>query len=273
MCDCLRITYIPFQTNNEQNRVYYTAYKNGPPTKGYTPQHLVRNGRPLHFFSIDKELLYWNFFLDFGPLNLAQLYRFCKKLNKLIEEKPNHTICYYSSADYAKRANATFLICAWQILFLDRTPEEALRGFRNTEDGNNALSSSHSSFRNASSAPLVSNSLTTCPLKPFHDASPCACTYDLSVLDCLQGLVKARRYGFFNFGTFNVAEYEHFEQVEVSFYKQIVTKKFDLVAHAKTFLFFLEWRFKLDHQRSDSGLCWSSLSSKLFTGGVLHTHT
>jgi len=38
------------------------------------------------------------------------------------------------------------------------------------------------------------------PLPPFHDASPIACTYDLTVYDCLQGLDKAREFGFFKFG-------------------------------------------------------------------------
>ena len=49
---------------------------------------------------------------------------------------------------------------------------------------------------------------------PFHDASPCVCTYNLTIFDCLKGLEKARMYNFFNFDNFNVEEYEHFEQVE-----------------------------------------------------------
>jgi hypothetical protein len=39
-----------------------------------------------HFFCVDHEFVYWNFFLDFGPLNLGQLYRFCEKLNRLLED-------------------------------------------------------------------------------------------------------------------------------------------------------------------------------------------
>ena len=38
-----------------------------------------------HYFSIDEELVYWNFFLDFGPLNLGQLYRFCTILKNKLE--------------------------------------------------------------------------------------------------------------------------------------------------------------------------------------------
>ena len=35
-----------------------------------------------HYFSIDDELIYENFYADFGPLNLSLLYRYCVKLNK-----------------------------------------------------------------------------------------------------------------------------------------------------------------------------------------------
>jgi cell division cycle 14 len=55
------------------------------------------------------------------------------------------------------------------------------------------------------------------PLPPFHDASPGVCAYELSVMDVLQGLTKARTYGFFQdfkTGRFNFEEYEHFEMVE-----------------------------------------------------------
>ncbi|KAH8078809.1 protein tyrosine/serine/threonine phosphatase [Aureococcus anophagefferens] len=47
------------------NRLYYVAVRDG--------------------FSIDDTLVYWNFFLDFGPLNLGQLYRFCTMLNAKLQ--------------------------------------------------------------------------------------------------------------------------------------------------------------------------------------------
>jgi hypothetical protein len=84
-----------------------------------------------------------------------------------------------------KRTNAAFLISAWSVLYLDRTPEEAFRPFRGIYP----------------------------PFPPFHDASPCVCTFNLSILDCLKGLAKARYYKFFDFNRFNVEEYEYYEQV------------------------------------------------------------
>ena len=85
-----------------------------------------------HFFSIDQELIYWNFFYDFGPLNLGHLYRFCLSLNsKLADVKLKDKIIYFYSGTHAhKKANASFLICAWSIVYLDKTPEEAYRPVR-----------------------------------------------------------------------------------------------------------------------------------------------
>lgn len=57
---------------------------------------------------------------------------------------------------------------------------------------------------------------TFAAIPPFHDASPCECTYNLTILDCLRGLAKARMYNFFSFDNFDIKEYEWFEQVEVS---------------------------------------------------------
>ena len=81
-----------------------------------------------------------------------------------------------------------YLICAYQVLYLNRSPEECVKLLRSQIES----------------------------LPPFHDASPGICTYDLTVLDCLKGLVKARASNFFNFKTFDVGEYEHYEKVEVS---------------------------------------------------------
>jgi cell division cycle 14 len=184
-----------------QDRLYFIALKDHPriDLKSTT-------GKPLHFFNIDSELIYWNFFLDFGPLNLGQLYRFSTKLNHKLQSLRSHTIMFYSSTLPAKRANGVYLICAWQLLYMGRTPEESYRGFR--RDLDRSVSSN-------SSKPPKAPSTTVCALPPWHDASPCACPYELTIMDCLRGLSKARAHGFFDFEDFDVEEYEHFEQVEV----------------------------------------------------------
>lgn len=141
----------PSACTTHQDRLYYVSVRSKP---------VEELGKKAHFFTMDSELVYWNFFLDFGPLNLAQLYRFCQRLNtKLKAESLRDKVIYYYCGSHAhKRTNAAFLIAAWAVLYLDRTPEEAFRPFRNVYP----------------------------PFPPFHDASPCVCTYNLSIIDCLK---------------------------------------------------------------------------------------
>ena len=237
-----------------QERLYYAALKQPPPSHNIlasTPKRdpsLPKEKRQIHFFNMDQELVYWNFFLDFGPLNLGQLTRFCHKLNDKMRKFP--VVCFYSSTQPAKRANAQFLICAWQVLYLKRSPSQAYSGFVTPSpaspqrpgtnhmmvdtangDYDGAAPASPNPYTHAfcgsstanqaglhHSLPPISQSQgapTVAPLPPFHDASPVACTYDLSVVDCLDGLVKAVQFGFWNIDDFDLEEYEHFEQVEV----------------------------------------------------------
>ena len=157
-------------------RLFYAALRATP-----------RNTTDAHFFSTDNELVYWNFFLDFGPLNLGQLFRFCQQLNAKLNDRrlAGKRIIYYSGTHAHRRTNSVFLICAWSCLFLERSAEEAYAPFRGIYP----------------------------PFPPFHDASPCICTFNVTILDCLKGMCKAIDRGFFNFETFDVEEYEYFEKV------------------------------------------------------------
>lgn len=206
-----------------QNRLYFLALQSRPSPEASTSCDADGKERQIHYFCIDNELVYWNFFLDFGPLNLGQLYRFCTKLNQKLNAFPDHVICFISCNAPAKRANAVCLICSWQVLYLNRLPEDAFNGFclahpRAYSDPSPTKQKTDTQNNNgASKSPLSRRSNPSiAPLPPFHDASPCACSFDLSVLDCLRGLAKARRCKFFDFESFDVDEYEHFEQVEVS---------------------------------------------------------
>ncbi|GMI15999.1 hypothetical protein TrVE_jg1399 [Triparma verrucosa] len=155
----------------------------------YVPlRSLPKETSTAHFFNIDSDLVYWNFFLDFGPLNLGQLYRFCSLLNGKLqgERLKKKVIYYYSSTHSHRRANAAFLISAWSMIYLNKSADDAYKPFSNVYP----------------------------PFPPFHDASPCVCTYNLTVLDCLRGIGKARQFRFFDFSTFDCTEYEYFEQVE-----------------------------------------------------------
>lgn len=246
-----------------QERLYYAALKSPPPSHNIlasTPRRSKSDApsakKQIHFFNIDNELVYWNFFLDFGPLNLGQLARFTKKLQDKLRKFP--VVCFYSNTAPGKRANAIFLICAYQLLYLDRTPEEAFRGF-------DKQIQAHMKVGSKPPVSVSQGGVTIQELPPFHDASPCQCTYDLTVLDCLRGMAKARSLGFYDPEDFDVDEYEHFEQVEVRFSaaywslaaSYVLGLTSDSLLHST--LCSPERRFELDRQGQDLGLCGSIL--------------
>ncbi|XP_065070297.1 dual specificity protein phosphatase CDC14A-like isoform X2 [Rhopilema esculentum] len=160
-----------------------------------------RSNATTHYFCVDEELVYENFYADFGPLNLAMLFRYCNKLNKKLKSfsLSKKRIVHYTSYDSRKRANAAFLIGAYAVIYLKWAPEDAYR-------------------------PLVSG--CNPPYLPFRDASFGNCTYNLTILDCLNGVQKALENNFFDFGTFDVEEYEHYERVENGDLNWIVPEKF-----------------------------------------------
>ncbi|XP_068408634.1 dual specificity protein phosphatase CDC14B isoform X4 [Eschrichtius robustus] len=66
----------------------------------------------VHYFSIDNELEYENFYADFGPLNLAMVYRYCCKINKKLKSitMMRKKIIHFTGPDQRKQANAAFLV-------------------------------------------------------------------------------------------------------------------------------------------------------------------
>ncbi|MEQ2255942.1 Dual specificity protein phosphatase cdc14ab [Ilyodon furcidens] len=76
-----------------------------------------KNTANTHFFSTDEEFIYESFYADFGPLNLAMLYKYCCKLNKKLKSftMSKKKLVHYTSYDQKKRANAAFLISAYSV--------------------------------------------------------------------------------------------------------------------------------------------------------------
>ncbi|KMQ92112.1 dual specificity protein phosphatase cdc14a [Lasius niger] len=155
-----------------------------------------------HYFSIDNELVYENFYADFGPLNLAMLYRYCQKVNKKLKgiALSKKKLVHYTTMDSEKRVNAAFLMGSYAILYCKRTAQEVYECL--TKSPNNP---SFIMFRDASIGP------------------PC---YQISLRDCLSAIYKCHQLGFFNFEDFCVKEYEHFERVENGDLNWIVPGKF-----------------------------------------------
>jgi len=195
-----------------EDRLFYQSFNNDP--RATQPNAITkRNGTTtrIHYFSIDEELKYWNFFLDFGPLNLGQLYRFCQKLNRKLNDTrlSNRIIFFYSHSTYTKRANAIFLICAWQLLEAGCTPEEACHPFMDVIVPD-AAGEAGAESRQGNMPSRGQRAV----LPHFHDASQFRCNGNLTILDCIKGLAKAKAFGFFDYDNFDIEEYENYEKVE-----------------------------------------------------------
>ncbi|KAK2843982.1 hypothetical protein Q5P01_010641 [Channa striata] len=148
-----------------------------------------KNTANTHYFSTDDEFVYESFYADFGPLNLAMLYRYCCKLNKKLKSftVSRKRLVHYTGHDQKKRANAAVLVGAYAVMHLKRSPEEAYRTL---------LSGSNTGYLE------------------FRDAAVGESSFNLTVLDCLRALRKASQHGFLDFENFDVEEYEHYERVE-----------------------------------------------------------
>ncbi|XP_063224215.1 dual specificity protein phosphatase CDC14AB-like [Bacillus rossius redtenbacheri] len=175
-----------------KDRLYFATLRDVSPPKSTSNTH---------YFCIDEEFVYENFYADFGPLNLAMLYRYCQKLNKKLRSfaLAKKKIVHYTGMDGQKRVNAAFLIASYAIIYLKRTPEEAYR-------------------------PLIGS--TSPPFLPFRDASVGISVYHITLLDCLHAVYKALNLGFFNFEDFDVDEYEYYERVENGDLNWILPQKF-----------------------------------------------
>ncbi|XP_017006290.2 dual specificity protein phosphatase CDC14A isoform X1 [Drosophila takahashii] len=176
----------------QEDRLYFVAFK-----KNIKPKNTVNT----HYFSIDEEFIYENFYNDFGPLNICMLYRYCMKLNTKLNAKchANKKIVHYTSMNPAKRLNAAYLIGSYAIIYLNKTPQEAYR-------------------------PLVAGEIPA--YTRFCDASYGPSSFKISLLDCLNAVHKGLQAGFFNFNDFDAEEYEYFERVENGDFNWIVPQKF-----------------------------------------------
>lgn len=152
------------------------------------------------FFSIDDELHYEGFYADFGPLNLAMLYKYCSRLYGILMDSSHKgkAVYHITGLEAFKRPNAAYLIGAFSVLYLNRSAETAYRPIAAVAAG----------------------------FHPFRDASYGPCAFKLTVLDCLRGVHQAMLHRFLDFSTFDLKEYEHYERVEHGDLNWVVPGKF-----------------------------------------------
>jgi len=173
----------------EPERLYWAALHTMP-----------KNTLKSHYFSIDNDLVYEPFFADFGPLNLSMVFRYCKLLEGKLKDPGlgERRIIHYCSHDPKKRANAAFLICAYQVVVQGKPAELAFEPFVGIYP----------------------------PFLPFRDATCGVCAFHLTIVDCLKGLEKSIEYRWFDWNRFDVDSYEFFEKVENGDMNWIVPDKF-----------------------------------------------
>eukprot|EP00003_Mantamonas_plastica_P010367 TRINITY_DN1981_c0_g1_i1.p1 TRINITY_DN1981_c0_g1~~TRINITY_DN1981_c0_g1_i1.p1 ORF type:complete len:245 (-),score=40.99 TRINITY_DN1981_c0_g1_i1:655-1389(-) len=179
---------LPFPASPD--RLYYVALR-------HSPKEPVKKKRI--FFCIDDTLVYAPFFADFGPLNMACLYRFCRLMVSMLsnEDLKDTIIIYYSSINNQKRTNAAYLLGSYLILYHDYTAQQAYAPFKGIQP----------------------------PFVAYRDASTSISTFHMTVSDCLHAIVRAKKCGFMDFENFDVDEYEKYEQVEEGDWNWIIPGK------------------------------------------------
>mmetsp|Transcript_64155 Transcript_64155/g.137803 ORF Transcript_64155/g.137803 Transcript_64155/m.137803 type:complete len:449 (-) Transcript_64155:40-1386(-) len=133
-----------------------------------------------------RRFRYDAFNFDFGPLTLGATYRYCKMLNTMLLDPAlaDRKIVHYCSSDPHRRENSIYLMCAYLVIVHRWPAEEAWNPFKRVEP----------------------------PLVPFRDASRnIVSDFDLTVLDCLQGIELSCRLNLFDWQGFNVKLYEYFD--------------------------------------------------------------
>jgi len=144
------------------------------------------------------DILYIPFAYDFGPPSIAQMFRFCKVLDKLLVKESNLIHFYSLSSDPKNSSNAVVLMGSYCILKLGWS---ALK----TEECFSALETY---------------------LESYRDASEGSSTYRISVSVCFSALEKAFKLGWLNLSTFDYNAYTFYEQVENGDFNWIIPDKF-----------------------------------------------
>ncbi|XP_052759097.1 dual specificity protein phosphatase CDC14A-like [Galleria mellonella] len=181
---------ILFMAEYIKNVLYFATVRQGK---------MLKNTAEIHYFCIDNDLVYENYYSDFGPLNLGCVYKYCKILSDKLKQYLNkQIIVHYTSTDSKKKTNSAFLLGCYGVLYLSLTPRDALKPL--TVHGQN--------------------------YRPFQDAVQGDSSHTISILDCLQAIRKAQDLGFFNFQDFNYEDYDRLDKIQGGDLNWIVPGKF-----------------------------------------------
>lgn len=138
------------------------------------------------YFSTDTELTYTAFYFDFGPLNLAKIYRYIAGVDRLLSSavSANSTVYHYTGLKPETRLNAAFVAGCYLIARRGFSAEEANARFENVKP----------------------------PFQAFRDASNGPCTYRCTLRHCLRGFEHGLRAGLLSIDEFDLRGYENLEK-------------------------------------------------------------
>ncbi|KAJ1021907.1 hypothetical protein NDA16_003669 [Ustilago loliicola] len=143
------------------------------------------NPSRLHWFNIDHDLVYLSFWFDWGPLNVAMFYRFCLHVHHMLNDPDMEgaTMVLYTTDEPSRKANAALLAILYAMIIGKCTPADAFYPIAELE------------------------------FKPFRDAGYGRADYSLGIQDVLYGVNRGLGEGLLDLTTFNLDEYEKYEQV------------------------------------------------------------
>jgi cell division cycle 14 len=148
---------------------------------------LIQEFPKVFFFSSGQQERYQPFCADFGPINLAEVHTGCLHIHSRVSHPKlrNRPTVYYAYNKPEEIANAAFLCCAYAVLYQGQKPKEVVKCF----DGRKWF-------------------------PDFRDASFVDPDFFLTLLDCLEGLQKARDLGWYDPEEFDVEAYEALYQTD-----------------------------------------------------------
>jgi len=168
------------------DRLYLMVMPDGG-KRGEPPRRIDPNPRACYYyFTTEKSLKYYPFSQDFGPLNLGQTVKFIRRLNVIINNY-DHARCrivHYCPNRPDRISNAVVLLAVY-LLAVVKMPQKQ-----------------------------ILEKLKDIPFKPYRDASYGSCSYKMTLADCIGGIGHAISLSWFDWPTFDLDFYEHYEMID-----------------------------------------------------------
>ena len=126
---------------------------------------------------------YTPLYSEIGPLDLGTTIHFCKRLESMLKNGP---VTHYCSIKPIEKSNGAYLMGAFLILVMKKTPTKAWEIFQNL--------------------PLL--------FLHYREVTPGVNSHKCSILHCLQVLSKAVKFGWIKYNEFDVEDYRSIYSIE-----------------------------------------------------------